>query len=246
MAIYEAIEKTIKENKGEVRFGSPVEQVVVEKGKVDGVKLKDGTAIKAKVVISTVGAHPTFCNIVPRSTPLLQEAYDELTSGKAPMSSSAYMLCIVLKPDQDYPKQFFYHMEPGKTPVYISFMSSRDPKYADRNPDTRTCEISCRFLPEDIIGLSEEAVNAKVESTREMLLGVFKLHFPEYADSIIDSYPLTPLKMQEELGSYHGSLYGMAQVPSRLTKKWLNTKSPLPGLYLGGQVCVLFSQRHRI
>jgi len=229
-----AIKDTVTANKGEIKLGASVSKVIVEGGKTAGVTLADGSVLRGKTVVSCIGAHTTYCELVDPVIPALQEARDSLLANNPPMSTSAFMLCVTLKPGE-YPKEFFFHMEPMKPPVYVSFMSARDPTWKDRYPDVMSCEITTRQVAEEWIGLAPEAVEAKVQAVMAYLLGVFELHFPEAHANIVDKYPLSPLKMQEELGSFHGSMYGVAQVPARVNKPFLMVTTALEGLYLGGQ-----------
>ncbi|MDB5869204.1 MAG: NAD(P)/FAD-dependent oxidoreductase [Polaromonas sp.] len=57
----------LKELGGEIMLSAPVEEIVAERGKVNGVKLKDGRFIQAKAVIATIHPKMAFEMVTPGS-----------------------------------------------------------------------------------------------------------------------------------------------------------------------------------
>jgi phytoene dehydrogenase-like protein/NAD-dependent dihydropyrimidine dehydrogenase PreA subunit len=54
-AIVDGLERVIRKNRGEIATRTRVESIVMEDGRVKGVKLKDGRTIKAEVVVHNAG-----------------------------------------------------------------------------------------------------------------------------------------------------------------------------------------------
>ncbi|TNJ38420.1 FAD-dependent oxidoreductase [Chlorobaculum thiosulfatiphilum] len=63
-AIPAALVKGFEKFGGSVRFGSEVAKVIVEKGAASGVRLSDGTEVRARAVVSNATAWDTFSKLV--------------------------------------------------------------------------------------------------------------------------------------------------------------------------------------
>lgn len=62
--IVKAMTKGVKRNGGEIRVKQRVEKILIENNKAVGVRLKDGSVIKASVIVSNADPSITFLNLV--------------------------------------------------------------------------------------------------------------------------------------------------------------------------------------
>jgi carotene isomerase len=64
-AIVQALVRGLQHWGGQLRLGAHVEQILIESGKAVGVRLKDGTNLRASIVISNATVWDTFTKLVP-------------------------------------------------------------------------------------------------------------------------------------------------------------------------------------
>jgi phytoene desaturase len=67
-ALVEAMEKLFRSLGGEVRCGVPVEQLLLQGQRTNGVRLADGTELHADVVVANSDVASTYLNMVPASS----------------------------------------------------------------------------------------------------------------------------------------------------------------------------------
>ena len=65
-AIPDGLADIIKRYNGEIRTGSPVASVIMEKGRACGVKLKTGEDIKSRAIVSNAGVKETVLKFLPK------------------------------------------------------------------------------------------------------------------------------------------------------------------------------------
>jgi phytoene dehydrogenase-like protein len=63
-SLSEALHRSIVEKGGEVRLGTPVKRILVERGRAVGVELRSGEEIRARVVISNLDKNATLLELV--------------------------------------------------------------------------------------------------------------------------------------------------------------------------------------
>ena len=69
----------------------------------------------------------------------------------------------------------------------------------------------------------------------EVLFAQFEQHFPRLARLVVFRNLSTPLSTASITGHHHGAFYGVDVTPERVFSAALQTRAPIPGLYLGGQ-----------
>jgi all-trans-retinol 13,14-reductase len=122
--------------------------------------------------------------------------------------------------------------------VFVSFGSVNDPAHSggftaellapcgwevfERWKDSRLGE-----RPEDY-----EATKSWIE---DRLLAQFKRLFPALADRIVFHELATPLSHAAYANAPRGAMYGLRMTPERLLDPALHVRTPVPGLFLGGQ-----------
>ena len=244
---------------GEVFTYARVEEILVEDGKVAGVRMKDGHRIDCDCVISSAGVDNTFNHLVPADV-AERGGYRQKLQHVEP--SSAHLgVYIGLKgtaaelglpktnfwiyPSNDYDAALDEFLENPEAPfpvVYISFPSAKDPDYENRHPGTATIEIVAPAPYEWF-----EKWHDKTWSKRGDEYELFKISLGErlmehlydklpYLRGKVDYFEIsTPLSTNWFGGYQRGELYGLAHTPERMQQDWLRPKTTIPGLWLTGQ-----------
>lgn len=257
--IAESIIPKIQAAGGEVFTYARVENIVVENGKVSGVKMQDGHLIECACVISSAGVGNTFQNLL--SADVAEKSGYERKLKNVEPSSAHLGVYIGLKstaeelglprtnfwiyPDNDYDaavERFLKNKEETFPVVYISFPSAKDPNYVERHPGTATIEIVAPAPYEwfekwhdKTWGKRGEDYDAFKEELGERLMTYLYDKLPELRGKV-DYYEVsTPLSTNWFGGYQRGELYGLAHTPGRMKQKWLRPKTSIPGLWLTGQ-----------
>ena len=244
---------------GEVFTYARVENIVVENGKVKGVKMQDGHLIVCPCVISSAGVANTFQDLL--SSDVATEAGYERKMKSVEASSAHLGVYIGLKdtaeelglpktnfwiyPDNDYDAAVERFGNDNKQPfpvVYISFPSAKDPNYLERHPGTATIEIVAPAPYEwfdkwhdETWGKRGEDYDAFKQELGERLMAYLYDKLPELRGKV-DYYEVsTPLSTNWFGGYQRGELYGLSHTPGRMQQKWLRPKTTIPGLWLTGQ-----------
>ena len=154
----ETIIPQIQKTGGEVFTYAAVENILLEKGKAVGVRMKDGTEVRSPIVISNAGVFNTFNRLLPQSVSQKTGYSQKLNSVKPSMAS----LCLYIGmkdtaqnlnlpktnlwiyPNENYEQSIKSFLADAKSDipmVYISFPSAKDPDFNARYPDRSTIEI---------------------------------------------------------------------------------------------------------
>ena len=250
--------KTVAEAGGWTRINADVEEILVRKGRVVGVRLAGGEEIEAKNVISAAGIGATVSRLLPeehrnetwaRDIAKLRPASahvclylgfkgDIRTAGAGPANKWFYQTwdCELdawnVHPDQELPK----------APIlYCSFPSLKDPEH-DPGPDQRHTGEVVTFVPWEAFGEWEgsrwmkrgESYESFKKQLEEHLLEQFLKHMPQL-EPMLDYVELsTPLSTDTFCRPQSGSIYGLEPTPERFGNKWLRARAPIGGLFFSG------------
>ncbi|WP_375201467.1 phytoene desaturase family protein [Hyphococcus sp.] len=240
---------------GEVRPGVRVETLLMEKGRVIGVRTADGEEIYADVVVSNIGARETVDRLLPDG-----HGEDEWVREIRSFGPSLCHFSLFLGFEGDieatgatkanhwlYPTgetDVIWTDAPNGTPpgMFASFASLKDTAH-DPGPKQRHSgeliawtdwSVVARWAdaPPGERGEDYAAFKAQVE---EKLFEQFKAYFPELAELVVFKEPSTPLATAAITGHREGAFYGLEATPARMLSDALRMKTPLKGLYLSGQ-----------
>ncbi len=258
--IFKKIAPVIQKAGGEIYVNAEVSEILVEDGKVQGVKMASGKVWKAKTVISTVGIEKTYENLL--SEPVKEKfGLPEKLKGLNP-SIGYFGLYVGLKetaavldfpksnfwifpPEYDHEKNLSEHAEDPQKDlpvVYISFPSAKDPDFENRHPGISTIEILTLvdYAPfRSWEGSSWKHRGQKYDQLKEKisqkLLAYLYKYLPQTKGKV-DYYELsTPLTTKHFQGYQHGEMYGVEATPERFKNRFLKPRTPIKGLYLAGQ-----------
>lgn len=258
--IFDTIEPVITAAGGEVFVGAEVERILIDNGRAVGVRMADGTELRAPFVVSSTGVHHTFSRLLAGCAEVAS-----LRESMVNLSSSAAHLCLYIglrhtAAELNLPKTNFwiypphynhdenlsrYLADPDNAPfplVYLSFPAAKDPDFENRYPGRSTIEA---------ITLGDYRQFAVWENTRwhkrgqdyeaykeqitQRLLDTIYRYLPQLRGKV-DYYELsTPLTTRHFVNYAHGEIYGLAHTPDRFLNRDLNVATPIKNFFLTGQ-----------
>jgi all-trans-retinol 13,14-reductase len=251
-------------NKSRVLTHAGVSEFVLNiAGEVIGVKLQHDTSIviKARKIISCVGAHTTFNMFFPKTCTLpavIEARKDLLTMALSPSHVMVFLVLDGSSKDLQLPAQNWWinctTNNSGNTEfesVFISFPSAKDPDTWEKtHPNLSICELVVEskyamwegaWSTQNVKNRDDQYKDAK-DKCAQLAVEVLKKHFPQlqHPGKIKYMEASTPLSSEHYLNSTQGCAYGLRAIPKRyeLNRKWLSPCSNVRNLYLGGQdVC---------
>ncbi|MAT89088.1 MAG: phytoene dehydrogenase [Flavobacteriaceae bacterium] len=246
---------TINDNGGSVYINADVQEIVVEKNRVRGVRVEN-TFIPCKSVISNVGVLNTFQKLLPKkyaqhcrvSTSELERAtahfclYVGLDASSEALSLPKHNVWWYAHNDTD---AIINEATPKNAPeqfAYISFPSAKDPYWDKSHPNTATIQaISVahydwfKAYEEQPWRNREDAYKEMKESFKEtMLARLFEL-FPQIESHVVITEVSTPLSTKHFTNYQKGEIYGLAHTPKRFKLPFLRSETKIKGLRLAGQ-----------
>lgn len=255
----ETIIPVIQKNGGEVFTYANVSQILVQNNTAIGVKMADGTEIKASKIISNAGAMNTFQYLLSVEVSRAN-GYDQLIKKVEPsvahlgmyigLKDTAKNLSLPktnlwIYPSIDHQKnieQFNKDYQQEFPAVYISFPSAKDPSWDKRYPGTATIEIVApanyeifEKWKDETWGKRGDEYDALKEHFSERLLQQLYKKLPQLEGKIDYCELSTPLSTDFFCAYKKGELYGLQHDPNRFEQDWLRPKSKIKGLYLTGQ-----------
>jgi len=249
----------IQSGGGDVFTYADVKEIVIEKNRAVGVRMVDGTVIRAATIVSNAGLINTFEKLLPEAS-VKRSGYAKQRK-RVDHSMPHIGLYIGLKgttEELNLPNTNFWIYQDehhddnvarflanpkGDYPlVYISFPSTKDPSYARRYPGTSTIEIVAptsyevfESWKDTAWGKRGEEYDALKEKIAAQLLEELYKKLPQLRGKI-DYYEVsTPLSTNWFSRYGRGELYGLDHTPERFNQTWLRPKTQITGLYLTGQ-----------
>ncbi len=250
---------TIEAAGGQVLSKADVAEILVRSGRVRGVRLADGHEIGALKVVSDVGVHNTFSNLLPKDdsrrsrlmhvTKRLQRStghiclYVGLSESADKLGLGTTNLWIYSGYDHDKAVEKQSRSAKRHLPVaYISFPSAKDPDWQRRRGDCATIQVISlvpfewferwQSMPWQKRGELYDELKGRLS---DQLLHILYEHLPQVQGKVEVAELSTPLSTRHFGNWGHGEIYGLACTPERFAAPWLKPRSPIKGLYLTGQ-----------
>ncbi len=254
-AFAEHIIPTITKNGGETRTGVRVENLLLENGSVVGVRTDDGTEIRARTVLSDIGARETIDYLLPEDC----GHEDWIAEIRAlPSSIAHYTLFLGFEGDIEaagatrsnhwiFPTGdvdvVWTTVPDGAPPCMVaSFGSLKNPKHEPGLQQRHMGQLlawtdwasvdSWADQPPGTRGDDYDAFKLRVE---DMLMAQFERYFPDLARLVVYRELATPLSTVTFTGHRKGAFYGLDVTPERVMCDALRASTPIPGLFLAGQ-----------
>lgn len=240
---------------GEARAGVRVERLLMEGGRVVGVRTADGEDIHADIVVSNIGARETVDHLLPdrHGADRWVEEIRAFTHGIC-----HFTLFLGFEGDIEaagatranhwiYPSgevDAVWTDAPATTPpgMFVSFASLKDPDHDPGPKQTHSGELLAWAdwsVIERWAGMAPsergEDYAAFKEAVEAKLFEQFEAYFPELAKLVVFKELATPLSTVAITGHRQGAFYGLDVTPDRMLSDALRMKTPIRGLYLSGQ-----------
>ena len=245
--------KQLKHFGGEIYKYKEVSQFEVENNKVTAIKMKDGTEVKADIVISNIDPKTTLKMV--GETNFRKSFFSRINSLEGVIS--AFSLYIVFKPESfKYINHNYYHFKSsenvwkaheydenswpkaymasmnasGKAEVwadgmtFITYMHYDDMKKWEQTFNT-TADKNDR-------GESYEEFKTR---KAERFLQEIEIKFPGIKNCIRSIHTSTPLSYRDYIGGSNGNMYGYVKDCNDPMKTFIAPKTKLDNLYLTGQ-----------
>ncbi len=246
---------SITRNGGEARGGAGVDAILLEDGRAVGVRTSDGEEIRAKVVISDIGARETIDTLLPSEAG--HETWrDEIRA--LPSSIAHFNIFLGFEGDIEaagattanhwiFPSgqaDVVWTNAPDEAPpqMTVAFGSLKNPAHDPGPTRKHTGQIivwadwstvaKWADLPPGDRGDAYADFKRRAEDT---LMAMFERHFPELAKLVVYRELATPLSTVSFTGHRQGAFYGLDVTPARVMSDALRAQTPVPGLFLTGQ-----------
>ncbi|MCA9531780.1 MAG: NAD(P)/FAD-dependent oxidoreductase [Myxococcales bacterium] len=254
----ETILPVIEASGGEVITNAEVDQILTARGRAVGVRLADGTELRAPVVVSDAGVVNTFGRLLPDglaspagASPGVEglassvghlSLYVGLRAPAAALGLEKTNVWVYPSPHHEQNVARFLDDPSAALPVaYLSFPSAKDPDFERRYPGRATIEV-ITLAPYAWFSAWEgtawkkrgDDYDALKAQLAQRLLDVLYAQCPSTRGEV-DVFELsTPLSTRNFANHPSGEIYGLAHTPRRFEQRWLRPRTPLPGLYLTG------------
>lgn len=239
----------------EIRVGVPIGRILMEKRRVTGVAVEDGTMVEANAVISTLGARRTLFDLgdatalSPEFTRSVEniryrgvQARLDLALDGVPRFHGADVsqpaTDLVVAPDLDYVELAYDHAKYGEMserPVLtIRLATALDPSLAP--PGKQVLTVWMQYAPYHLRDGWDAAARARL---RHIIMDTLERHAPGIERLVTGERLLTPQDYERDYGITEGSLggaeLGLDQILfMRPVPGWARYRTPIDGLYLAG------------
>ena len=248
---------SIEKAGGSVRTSTGVDGLIVESGRVAGVRTEAGDEFRAPHVFSGIGARETVTRLLPDALRGSDWACEILS-----FKLNVAHVCLYLGLEGDIHARgatrsnhwifqtwdtaagvwadAFEQAEPKG--VLVSFPSLKDPAHEPGARQRHTAEVVALVDWETFSAWAQsrhESRPGEYESYKEVLerhlLGLFGRYFPGLAPLVAYHELSTPLSTVAFTGHAQGAFYGLEVTPRRFLSRALDSATPVPGLRLTGQ-----------
>lgn len=246
---------TLTKNGGEARAGVRVETLLYENGRVAGVRTSEGEEIRAKAVLSDIGARETVDALLP------EEAGQEDWIAKIralPSSIAHFNMFLGFEGDIEAAgatKANHWIFPTGETDVVwtnapdeappqmtVAFGSLKNPAHDPGPQQKHTGQLIVWTDWSTVAPWASQPAAARGEDyadfkrrAEDTLMAMFERRFPELAKLVVYRDLSTPLSTVSFTGHREGAFYGLDVTPDRVLSDALRAKTPVPGLFLTGQ-----------
>ncbi len=252
------VARTIGEHGGEVRTSSEVTEIVIERGRVRGVKLRrtgsddEPDFVPCAKVISAAGARQTWLGLVPRSVRVpFRDELERIEPGTTMVS--AY-LGLDRSPQAlgleggnrwifdtlDLEEVYQAHARLPDGPAiaaFLSFPSLKDPLRQGPHTAQILAPVPYTlFAGWEGTRLQRRGKDYELLKSRIIvrLLDLVESRHPGFRETVAYAELSSPLSIVHHSRHHMGEVYGLPALPDRFERRWLGPRTPIKGLYLAG------------
>jgi phytoene dehydrogenase-like protein len=257
--VSEAIASAARERGVVIRCNAEVERILVKDGRAEGVVLRGGEELRARVVISNADAKVTFLRLMDAKRELpadfvrgverfrqsgssvkINYALSELPNftalpgGRGPQHAGTIDIC----PSLDYMERAYDEAKYGSWSSE-PFIEAVIPTVYDDSiapPGKHILSAFCQFGPYE---LKQGDWDTEKEKFGDRVTEILTRHAPNFKNAVLHRQVLSPLDLERDFALTHGNifqgdmtldqLFFMRPVPG-----WADYRTPVRGLYLCG------------
>lgn len=228
---------------GQVRCGTTVEEILVERGHATGVRLAGGEVVRADAIVSNADPAWTYGRLLARHP---RRRWTDRRLARADYSMGLFVWYFGTRRRYDDVRQHTMIMGPRYRglleDIFVRRVLAQDfslylhrPTASDPSLAPPGCDAFYVLSPVPHLGsgvdwrCEAEPYRTRVEARLESTV------LPGLRDSIVTSRLLTPLDFRDELLSVHGAAFSLE--PTLLQSAWFrphNASEEVGGLYLVG------------
>ncbi|MGB8010115.1 MAG: NAD(P)/FAD-dependent oxidoreductase [Terriglobales bacterium] len=257
-SITNAMAKAARGFGAEIRTSSPVQQIETRDGRVRSVALKDGTEIRARVVLSNADPKRTFLGMVPeRDLPAdfvhairgikmdgpcakvnMVLAEEPRFTGTPASHDPQQRSLFTLVPSLEFAERCYDIAKFGEIPeqlwVDCVVASNADPSLAPAGKHVMTCFV--QYVP---YKLRQGTWDENRDLLGDRVVKKIAEYAPNVPGAIVARQVLTPLDLERTYGLtegniFHGDLNLEQLFFNRPAAGWSQYRTPIAGLYLCG------------
>ncbi|MEW6194958.1 MAG: NAD(P)/FAD-dependent oxidoreductase [Bacteroidota bacterium] len=256
--IADSIIPIVENNGGALLVNNFVKEIIIEKGKVAGVKVSEKKGndfvereYYAEKIISTAGAYITYTEVIPKTNKprFIDEVknfepgaahvnlYLGLKESPAKLGIKGENYWIYNSYDHDRRFELNDDIIEGKVNgVYVSFPSMKDPEAKNHTAEIITFvkyKPFEKWAPEPWKNRGDEYRKLK-EKICDALINFADDHLKGFKKLVDYKELSTPLSTVYFTGNPLGAIYGIPATPERYRKKWIGPFTHIKNLYLSG------------
>jgi phytoene dehydrogenase-like protein len=235
----------------EVRTGAPVAEIVVDSGKVAGVRLADDSRIQTALVASSADPKRTFLELMPdgalprefvkkieawrldgcvvKVNLALAELPDFISyPGSEP--GPQHRGTIEISPSIDYLDRAFHDVKSGSLSTHpfmeVSIQSAVDSELAPEG--AHVMSAFTQYAP------PAHARASTSDSLGDTVVEALTRYAPNLKDAVLGRQVLGPSELEERFGLSGGDIFHGSMLPDQCLGNRFDYRTPLEGLYLCG------------
>ncbi|WP_336296946.1 NAD(P)/FAD-dependent oxidoreductase [Pseudomonas aeruginosa] len=258
--ITQAMARSAEAKGVEIRVNSGVEKIIVERGVAQGVLLKSGEEVRARVVVANTDPKRTFLTLLgeehlpasfARDIKVIRQESASLRMNLA-LSGLPEFVGMPSKGISAHHKSAIYIIE-SKDHVEQAYRSARNgipanppivealiPSTVDDSltaPGHHVMSLLCKYMPYDLSG-GKTWDEIKVE-TAEAIINYVSKYIPNLRDILVGYQCLTPVDLERMFGMTRGDICHGRLEPDQLFNARPHPDAaqyatPVPGLYICG------------
>lgn len=250
---------TIEASGGAVLVQAEVDEILVERGRVRGVRMRGGEELHCPRVVSATGVHTTFAQLLPKQAAeqgdmlaKLQRLprsiahlglYLGLRGNRRQLSLQQANLWVYDDYDFDASLERFLRTPNTDFPLmYLSFPSAKDPAWEVEHPGRSTIDVIApaplawfeRWRGQPWNDRGQGYTEFKAQLSERLLDEVYR-QLPQTRGQVDHVELSTPLSTAHFSNYAGGELYGLEHTPYRFAQRYLTPRTAIKGLYLTGQ-----------
>lgn len=244
-AIVEGLGQLFTDLGGKVRVNSEVEEIIIEGRKATGVRLKDGTTIKADAVVSNADVAYTYMNMIPSQ---YRRTNSDAAFKRKKYSMSLFVIyfgtkkryntgtlahhnIILSERYKELLSEIFGNKGlPEDFSLYLHMPTLTDPSMAPEGHEAFYVLSPVPHLGADIDW------NVAAPKYRDAIMNFLEENYlPELQENIVAEHRIDPLHFQNTLNSYLGSAFSVQ--PTLTQSAWFrphNRSEDFDNLYFVG------------